>query len=329
MIPVELLGTGSLLPPRILDNAEIAATLDPPLDPAGIEPRTGIAHRHWVEPGTRSVTLGTEVLRRALASAGLEASDLRRIMFASAAGGDQISPANANYIADALGLARTCDCFDVNNACTAFLTAMDIGARSVATGLGPVGIVIVEINSDIIDLADPRTSLIFGDAAAAVILGPGDPDAGVLGSYLANDPSRGKTIFMDHPRWSGKLCKVEFGTSNRTITAGALDLLMDATNRTLAQAEVAIEDVEWVLPHQPNGKLYEAIVDALGVDRDKTYKVVHRIGSTGAAAVPFSLDQLLKHRDVKPGDRVLMLSIGGGVGYGATVLRLGSGVPVG
>jgi 3-oxoacyl-(acyl-carrier-protein) synthase III len=323
VIVAELLSTAHWIPARQLDNAEVGALFDPPIDPAEIGARTGIETRHWAAPGTRLADVGALVLGRALDAADMAPTELDRIIFASAAGGDWISPATANGIAHALGLRSSCDCFDINNACTAFLTGLDLACRSVATGSGPVAVVIVEINSDIIDRTDARTTLIFGDAAAAAIVGPGHPDAGVLGVHLRNDGSHGKTIFMDHPRWSGAFHPVEFGLSNKAIVAGALELLSGAVSSALSAAGMALAEVDWVLPHQPNGRLLDHIVAALGVDRSRMLDVVREVGSTGAAAVPVSLDRIVRSRGVQAGDTLLLLSIGGGVGYGAIVLRAG------
>lgn len=320
MIPAALVGTGRALPPDRVDNAELVRRLGLDVDPATIERRTGIVARHWVEPGTRSATLGAQALREALAMAGIEAGDLERLVHCSSSGGDDLSPSTASGVAAELG-ATHLDCFDVNNACSAFLTALDVAARSVATGSGPVAVVCTEITSDIFDRTDPRTALIFGDAAAAAILAPATAQGGLLGAFAATDPSFGRTTFMEHPRNTGAPTHVTFGIENREMVDQALKLISRGVSVALERAGLSIDEIEHVAPHQPNGRMFDGILAHLGADPARAVKVCDQIGSTGCAAMPFGLDALVRQRGVKAGDRVLLLGIGGGVSYGATVLR--------
>ncbi len=324
MIPVALLGTGSLLPGRVLDNAEVAALARPPVDPDYIASRAGILTRSWAAPGTRSADVGTQVLQQALDAAGLRADQLERVIFTSTAGGDYLTPNTASRIADQLGLTGSCDCYDLNNACTAFLSGVDIAARSVATGMGPVAVVAVEMFSDIIQPDEPRCFVIFGDAAGAAIFGPATGDEGVLGSSLRTDPTPGLTAWVDHPRWSGTVSPIRFGVSNRAMVDGAIGFLQKAADEALERAGLTIDDIDWVLPHQPNGYMFDRIVDGLGASRERTMKVVHEIGSTGCASIPFSLDRLMRSGRVEPGQTLLMVALGAGVGFGAIALRLGT-----
>ncbi len=322
MIRAALIGTGSEIPGRTVSNEEVGATLDPPVDADYILERTGIEQRNWMDPDAKSAPVGARVLTTALEEAGLAATDLSRIIFTSSGGGDWTSPSNAGAIAHELGLSGSCDCFDINNACTGFLTSVDLACRSVATGMGPVAVVVVEKISDIFDPNDKRTALVFGDAAAALVFGAPARDQGLLSSVLVTDPSLGRSVSMKHPRWSGVFEPVRFEDTNKEMVQGALRLLLQAGADALAAAGTTIDDIEWVLPHQPNGRMYDSIVQGLGADPAKTLKVVHKIGSTAGAAIPVSLDRLRKERPVKPGDRVLMVGIGGGVSYGAVVLKL-------
>ena len=322
MIPARTLGTGSLLPERAVTTEELARAL-PGRDAADIEARTGIGERRWVDTGTRSSALGAEALRRALESARLEPRALRRVIFVSTAGGDTLIPANANRIAHALGIDGEADAFDLNNACLGFLTALDIAARSAATGLAPVAIVVVEIFSDLVSPGDPRPYLVAGDAAAAVIVGPGLEGEGIRGVSLRNKGSLGGTVTMPHPRFTKAFERLTFTTGNRQMAEMAIDLLRASAAEALAASGDRLEDMDWVLPHQPNGVMFEAILAALSVDPEKTVPVVREIGTTGAAAIPVSLDRLMRTRPVARGDRILMLSVGTGVSYGAMVYQTG------
>jgi 3-oxoacyl-[acyl-carrier-protein] synthase III len=325
VIATRILGTGSVLPGRAVTTAEVAALAAPDRSAAAIEAKTGIHTRHWAGPDARVAPLAAEALRRALAAAGLEASALRRIILATSTGGDTLVPATANAVACELGLHGVCDAFDVNNACSGFLTAFDLGARSTATGLAPVGIVAVELMSHVIRPGDPRPFLVFGDAAGAVILGEGRPGEGIHGVSLGNDGSHGSTAYLNQPRYAGAIETVRFGISNQAMSDGAVGKIVESSRRALAEAGARIEDVQWVLPHQPNGTMLEGILAALGVDRARVVPVVQEIGSVASASIPVSLDRLMRTRSVAPGDRVLMTAVGSGVSWGAIVYRVGVG----
>jgi len=321
MIPVRILGTASMLPGRVVKTEELARKLG--RDPAKVEQRTGIHTRHWVEPGTRMTDVGAKTLRRALEAARVDPRELRRILFVTSTGGDATSPATASMIAGALGLTGSCDAFDINNACVGFLSAFDVAARSVATGLGPVGIVAVEFASRTIDPSIPRPYLVLGDAAAAAVLGPARQGEGVLSVALANNGTLPPDTFLGQPLLTGKLELAQFFASREEIFQIVLDALRIPTRTVLEQVGLSLSDVPWVLPHQPNGVLLHGIVDALGLDWTRLVPVVQEVGSVAAVSIPLSLDRLLRTRDVRPGDRILMLGVGAGVSLGALLYQVG------
>lgn len=327
MIPAALLGTGRVLPGRRVENDEVSQRAVPPLDPDFIWKRAGIRARHWVEPGTRAAPLAAEAIQQALSQAGLAASDLRRLIFVSSSSGDWLGPGTASLVAAELGLTGQCDAFDINNACVGFLTALDLAARSVATGLGPVAIVAAEFFSDMITPDDPRTYAIFGDAIGALVVGPAvRDDEGVLGVTLHTDPTPGLTTYIPHPRFSGHHEGLRFGVSNQTIARGAIEYLVRATRTALEAAHLHLDQIDCVLPHQPNGRMFDIILSALKIDPARTHKVVDQIGSCGAASIPFSLDCMARAGRIPAGASLLMLSIGAGASYGAMVLRVGGGL---
>jgi 3-oxoacyl-[acyl-carrier-protein] synthase-3 len=323
MIPARILGTASALPGRAVTTVELSQELG--RDPAAMERRTGIRTRHWAEPGTRVADLGAQVLRQALDAAGLAPTELRRILFVSSYGGELLIPATANRVAAALGLAGTCDGMDLSNACMGFLSAFDMAARCVATGLGPVGIVVVELGSRIVDKSDKRPYLVFGDAAAAAVLGPArSSQEGLVSSVLANDGTLPLDTVLEHPVFTGKTEWVRFHVTRDEILDIAMRALSGATRTVLERAGVTLSDIEWVLPHQPNGAMLRAIVKELGVAQERIVPVVEETGSVGAASIPFSLDRLLRTRPVRPGERILMVGVGAGVSRGALLYQVGT-----
>ncbi|WP_309890266.1 ketoacyl-ACP synthase III [Archangium sp.] len=322
-LPVRILGTASVLPGRAVTTAELAREVG--REPEELERKTGIRHRHWAAPGAKMADLGAQALRLALDRAGLAATALRRILFVTSTGGDALVPATANRVAAALGLSGSCDAFDLNNACMGFLSAFDVAARSVVTGLFPVAIVTVELNSRVISPSEFRPYLVFGDAVAAAILGPARvPAEGVLASAFGNDGTHPPDTQLEHPLLTGHLEGVRFHTSSRDMVRVVFDVLDRATSQVSECSGVRLGDIEWVLPHQPNGAMLHGIAERYGFEPARLMPVVEEIGSVAAASIPFSLDRLLRTRPVRPGDRVLMLGVGAGVSYGALLYQVGA-----
>ncbi len=328
MIPVRILGTASIFPGRLVTTEEIAARAVPPLDPAVVRQKTGIATRWVAEPGTLVADLAAQALRGAAEAAGIDVRDLRRVILANSEGGDVIGPATANATISALGLDGRCDCFDITNACMGFLTGLDLGARSVATGLYPVGVVASEIPTRLARPDYPRPWSVFGDGAAAAILGPGRPGEGLLGVWMGNDGSLRETVYCRHPVLSRQMEWTRFDVPAKEMGRIVVEALQTAARAVLEPCGETMASVDWVLPHQPNGQMLTTIVEVLGVDPAKIVPVVEDVGSVVAASIPASLDRLLRTRPVKPGDRVLMIGVGSGLGYGAALYRVAPEGPI-
>lgn len=322
MIPVRILGTGARRPGRAVPTTEVVARSMPHKDPAVIAKKTGITTRHWAEPGALMSDLAAGALRDALDAAGLAPEALRRVILVTSTGGDVIGPATANAVIHALGIDDRCDGFDIVNACMGFVTAFDIGARSVATGLAPVGIVAVEMMSRFIVPEDPRPYVVFGDAAAAVVLGPGRPGEGVLGSFAGNDGGHGGTVYAEHPNLVRRVEPVKFAIPNADMGRLVVDAIKRSARGVLDPCGEDIHRIEWVLPHQPNGSMLDTMVETLGVDPARIVPVVDEVGSIVSASLPTSLDRLMRTRPVKRGDRILMIGVGSGLAYGAILYRV-------
>ena len=323
-LPARVAGTAHIAPGTPVSTAELVTRLSPAPDPERVTARTGIVSRHFDTPSpTRGTELGVRALREALAAASLPAEALRRLVYVSSMGGDLLVPANANRVAAGLGLARTCDCFDLSNACMGFLSAFDIAARSIATGVGPVGIVVVELGHRVISPEDPRPFLVFGDAVVATVLDQARDDEGVLASWLRNDGPAGGDVYMAHPLVTGQRETVRFTATSQRMGADAIGYLREAADAVLGEAGLSLGEIEWVLPHQPNGTLLDRIIESLNLRTDRVVRMVHDVGSVSAASIPVSLHRLLSSGRVRPGDRILMLGVGTGISYGAVLLRAG------
>jgi 3-oxoacyl-(acyl-carrier-protein) synthase III len=327
VIPTRILGASSLLPGRPVTTDEICRLAYPGRDPEKLRARTGIDTRYWADSDSTHASLGAAALQVALARANLRAADLERIVHVCCTGGDFLLPATANAIAAELDLHGSCDCVDLNNACAGFLTAFDMLARGVATGLQPVAVVVTELFSRHLDPSEPRPYVVFGDAAAAVVLGAGAPDEGLVASYCRNDGALRGSVRLEHAGLTRRPEFVRFGASNDQIAGEATDAMCDAIAEALRRAELTIDRIDWVLPHQPNGVMLDLVVERLGVPRERLVPIVSEVGSVGAASVPVSLDRLLQSGRVKPGQRILLAAVGAGIGYGALVYQVGATPP--
>lgn len=318
------MGTGNFQLGNEISTGEVTARGMPDRDPVKLAESIGISTRRWAFPEDTVAGVGAQALRGALADAGLQAADLERIILTNSTGGDFLIPATANALADEMGLSDECDCFDVNNACMGFLSSLDLAARCVATGLQPVAVVAVETLSRHISPEEPRSYVVLGDAAAAVILGPGGPDEGVLGSFFRNRGSVRHTVFLAHAGLTGEAERVVFADSNEEITGYALDGLGRCASTVLEQAGLGWDDIDWLVPHQPNGSMLVKIIDMFQVNPDKVVPVVDEVGSVGSASIAVGLDRLLKTHDMKPGARILLAGVGAGMAYGAILYQVTS-----
>jgi 3-oxoacyl-[acyl-carrier-protein] synthase-3 len=322
MIPVRILGTGTAFPGRPIPTSEIAARVIPPADPDALFAKTGIKTRYHSAPGALITACAVPAVRAAVENAGIELRDVRRVILATSTGGDVIGPSTANVIIHELGLDNRADAFDVINACSGFLTAFDIGARSVATGLYPVVVVASEVVTRGLKPEIPRPYVVFGDGAGAAVLGPGRPGEGVVGCSFVNDGGVGSTVFVAQPTLTHEIEFVRFVVSNgdmaRIVLGGMRATLKDLQDRH----GLGVADMDWVILHQPNGPMIQAVLAELGIDPAKAVNTVEDVGSIVAASVPVCLDRLFRTRPVRPGDHILMLGVGSGVSYGGIIYRV-------
>jgi len=148
-------------------------------------------------------------------------------------------------------------------------------------------------------------------------------DEGVLASWLRNDGPAGGDVYMAHPLVTGQRETVRFTATSQRMGADAIGYLREAADAVLGEAGLSLGEIEWVLPHQPNGTLLDRIIESLNLRTDRVVRMVHDVGSVSAASIPISLHRLLSSGRVRPGDRILMLGVGTGISYGAVLLRAG------
>ena len=310
-------GTGSALPRTRVSNAELAERVD--TSDEWIVERTGIRFRHIAEDDETTSSLATESARKALAAAGMDASQIDLIVLATATP-DQTFPATATIVQNELG----CNggvAFDVAAVCSGFLYALSVAESMIRARSARNALVIgAETFSRILDWEDRATCVLFGDGAGAIVLSGETGESGVLSARLHADGAHNQLLYVD-------------GGAGTTGTVGKLRMkgpevfrhavvnLSSVLKEALADARVSVDDIDWVVPHQANERILDATARKLKLPPAKVIKTVDQHANTSAASVPLALDTAVKDGRIKSGDLLVLEAMGGGFTWGAAVVR--------
>ena len=314
---MRILGTGCALPERTVTTAEVAAEALPERSAEWVVRRTGIESRGWAPAGTTFAQLASRALGAALEDAGLAADELRRLILVTTTGGDYRGPATSNLVALELGVHGTVGCFDLNNACSGFVTGLDVAARLAATGEGPIGLVGAEMYSLHIRPESPRQYLVMADAAAAMVVGSARSDGAVLAAEFANDGRKFAAAYVKHED-----SQLAFGLSAPEITEQARFDLVASSSAVLEEAGLDRDRIDWVLPHQPNGVMLDIFMDVLGFPMGRTRPIVREHGGVGSVTIPLALHELWQDGSIRDGQNLLLAAVGAGTSRGSMVLRV-------
>ena len=312
-----ILGSGSALPERRMDNAELAEQVD--TSDEWIVERTGIRSRYIAADGETTGTLATDAARAALDAAGVEARDIGLIVLATATP-DQTFPSTATKVQAALGI-DDCVAFDVHAVCTGFLYALSVADSMIRAGTASKALVIgSETFSRILDWEDRGTCVLFGAGAGAIVLGAEDGDRGILAARLHADGRHNDLLYVDGgPSTTGTVGKLRM--KGREVFRHAVVNLAEVMGEVLDLAGLKAEDVDWVVPHQANARILDATARKLGLPPEKVVVTVDRHANTSAASVPLAFDTAVRDGRIKRGDIVVLEAMGGGFTWGAALLR--------
>jgi 3-oxoacyl-[acyl-carrier-protein] synthase III len=316
-----VLGTGSALPPRRVDNAELATFVD--TSDEWIVERTGIRARHIAADGETTSTLAIEAAQKALDAAGLAASEIDLIILATATP-DQTFPASATLVQAALGNSD-CIAFDVAAVCSGFLYAFTVADNMLRGGAARTALVIgSETFSRILDWEDRGTCVLFGDGAGAVVLqaqeSDADTGAGVLASRLHADGRHNQLLYVDGgPSTTGTVGKLRM--KGQDVFRHAVVNLASVLKEVLEAAGLTSDQVDWVVPHQANARILDATARKLGLSPQRIVVTVDQHANTSAASVPLALDLAVRDGRITKGQIVVLEAMGGGFTWGASVFR--------
>ena len=320
-----VLGTGSYLPERVLNNRELAERFG--CSEEWILTRTGIRERRFAEPGTGSSDLGIIAAQRALDAANISPRDLELIICATYTP-DMAFPSNACIIQEGLG-AKPASAFDLQAACSGFVYALVTAAQYVIAGNLRYGLVVAaEINSTIVDPMDQKVTPLFGDGAGAVVVGRVTDGSGLLGFHLGADGGGGGLFFMPA---GGSRRPSTFETvearehyikmDGPSLFRFGVDALVQSSRNALGRAGLSVDDVDLFVPHQANLRIIDAGLERLGIPRERTLVTLDRFANTAAASIPIALDEAVRSQRLTPGMNVLLTGFGAGLTWGSTALR--------
>ena len=322
MIRSVVQGCGSYLPERVVTNADLAKTMD--TSDEWIQQRTGIRQRHIAADGELTSHLALKASERALAHAGLKASELDLIVLATATP-DETFPATATRVQAALGMTGGA-AFDVQAVCAGFVYGLSVADSLIKTGLASTALVIgAETFSRILDWNDRGTCVLFGDGAGAVVLraeeGKGTTaDRGVLANALHSDGRQHDILYVDGGPSSTQTTGF-LRMEGKEVFKHAVVNMAAVVGEVLAKAGFETKDIDWLVPHQANKRIIDSTGRKLGLLPERVVVTVDRHANTSAASIPLALDAAVKDGRIKKNDLLLLEGIGGGLAWGASLVR--------
>ncbi|MEM1430230.1 MAG: beta-ketoacyl-ACP synthase III [Pseudomonadota bacterium] len=313
-------GVGHYLPDRVVENAEFEASLD--TSDEWIRTRSGIERRHFAAPGQATSDLATRAARAALDDAGMDAREIDALVIATSTP-DLTFPSVATMVQANLGMG-TGFAFDVQAVCAGFIYALANAQALVVSGQARRVLVIgAETFSRILDMTDRTTCVLFGDGAGALVLEAQTEaqagDRGILSTDLNSDGKHRDILYVDGGVSTGTSGVVRM--QGKEVFRHAVEKLADTAHRALEKAGLAPDDVDWIVPHQANLRIIKATAQRMGLPMEKVILTVQDHGNTSAASIPLALSVGHTRGHIKQGDVIVTEAIGGGLAWGAVVLR--------
>jgi 3-oxoacyl-[acyl-carrier-protein] synthase-3 len=307
----------------VVTNAQLAETVD--TSDAWIVERTGIRQRHKVADDQPVSDLAFRAAQQALEKAGKTAADVDLIIVATTTP-DLTFPATATIVQRKLG-APIGIAFDIQAVCSGFVYALSVADGFVARGHAKCALVIgAEAMTRLMDWTDRGTCVLFGDGAGAVVLEPREgqgttADQGVLGFALRADGTKQELLYVDGgPSTTGTVGKLRM-LGNQVFKHAVINI-SEAIHAAAKAADVTIPEVDWFIPHQANQRILAGVAHRVGIDEDKVISTVALHANTSAASIPLAFAQGIADGRIKPGQLLLLEAMGGGLTWGACVIRL-------
>lgn len=313
-------------PEKILTNFDMEKIVD--TSDEWIRSRTGMQERHIADESTATSDLGTEAAKKALAKAGVKATDLDIIIFATVTP-DTPFPSASCYVQRNIGAVNAA-AFDISAACSGFLYGLSM-ADALIKGGGYKNILIIggETLSKITDYTDRNTCVLFGDGAGAAVVQPSDGSRGIIHTLMKSDgrlvdllnmPGGGSRIPASHDSIDQRLHYIKM--EGQDVFKHAVKSMGDAAVESLNKAGITSEQLALLIPHQANVRIMQATARRIKLPEEKVMMNVHKYGNTSAASIPIALTEAEEQGRLKEGDYCLMVSFGGGFTTGAVLFKM-------
>ncbi len=312
--------SGSYLPEKVVTNHDLAEIMD--TDDEWIRQRTGITQRHIVADDELTSDMAVNAAHQALDMAGLSADDIDGIIVATTTPDDTF-PSTAATVQRKLGAIQAF-AFDVQAVCAGFIYALDVADAMIKCGKAKRMVVIgAEAFSRILDWDDRSTAVLFGDGAGAVILEASDQAKGwgILSSVIFTDGRFRDILYVDGGPARGHVGTVKM--SGQDVFKHAVEKLASGLDQAINQSGLQADDIDWLVPHQANIRIINNLQKKLNMPDERVVRTVSRHANTSAASIPLAFDEAMREHRIKSGDVVAFEGIGGGLAWGASIVRVG------
>lgn len=315
---------GGYAPDYILDNHELSRMVD--TSDEWIMSRVGIKERHILkEEGKGPSDMAVKAVEQIFEKTGTTPEEIDLIVFATTTP-DHVFPATANILADKLGI-RNAHGFDLNAGCSGFLYALDTASKFVECGNKKKVLVVgSDKMSSIVDYTDRTTCVLFGDAAGAVLLEPGEEEYGIIDSILRSDGFGRKYLKMEA---GGSINPASHATvdarqhyifqDGRHVFKHAVSKMADVAVEMMEKHNITADELAWLVPHQANMRIIEATAERMGLDKNRVMINIQRYGNTTSATLPLCLWEWEKQ--LKKGDNIILAAFGAGFTWGSILLK--------
>ena len=315
-------GIGHYLPQNIVTNADLEKIVD--TSDEWIKSRSGIERRHFVAKGETTSDLAAAAARAALLDVNLSAGDIDAIVLATSTA-DLTFPSAATMVQAKIGM-RQGFAFDVQAVCAGFIYALSTANALILSGQAKRVLVIgAESFSKLMDWQDRTTSVLFGDGAGALVLEADETatgtntDRGILATDLHSDGQFSDLLYVDGGTSTGTTGFLRM--QGKEVFRHAVEKLAQTAHAALEKAGFGANDVDWIVPHQANLRIISATAQRMGVEMERVVVTVQDHGNTSAASIPLALSVGVARGQIKRGDLLVTEAIGGGLAWGAVVLR--------
>lgn len=332
MVGIDIIGTGSYIPEFIADNEKFSQFLD--TSDEWITTRTGIKERR-IMTDKPNYYMGIKAAEKAIGDAKIDPKSIDLILVSSCSP-DFFYPSMSCLVQKAVG-ADNAACFDVNSACTGFISALDIAQKYLLTDqYNTVLIVATERLSNHLDYTDRSMCILFGDAAGAAVVKKSDkPYYSMLGAsgdefkalyckvdYQANCPFHEDEMPFYNGLFDIESKKRYLQSDGHAVYKFAVNAMNNAVRKVMEMGGYTMDDIDLVIPHQANLRIIAKATDMLGIDNSKVYTNIQRFGNVSSACIPVALDELKREGRLKKGMRVCFVGFGAGLTYGAIIAEI-------